>query len=761
MEVTVPHMLPFALFPKNNDQDNEIESSEGELRIHQLDTCVEENGANHHTDKFELMGTPRANGKPSQLVVRRGQEFLLKLICNRPINTDVDTLWLELAVDRIAGEWISHGHGTVQYVLLQTDATVSDEDEEYDWTATLQAVNETEHGRTELAVLIKTSPFASVSQWNLTVKVISRGFEEAHYKLDQPFFLLFNPWCTKDPVYLDDEAQRREYVLEDITMIWKGNERSFSPRKWKLGQYEENVLECSLWLLGAVARLPATFRGNQIKVCRALSGVVNSNDDYGVVAGNWSGNYRDGTAPSTWTGSVKILQEYYQQKDLGSRDPVRYGQCWVFAGVLGTLCRALGIPCRIVTNFNSAHDTEGSLTIDEYLDEEGKPKRDFSRDSVWNFHVWNEVWMRRPDIGTDGYDGWQVIDGTPQEFSDGMYKLGPAPVAAVKNGRVHMQHDCHFVFSEVNADKVLWRFQGPGKLLELVSKNTTAIGKFISTKAVGLDEREDITLNYKCEEQSYEAKRSMMRALKLGQCDLTKHYLKILRANDPSSIANQGNDIEFELELNDQVFVGESFTIVLRIRNVSDDREHFVNGRVLLDHILYTGKNIKSITNLPFSVTVGPNGQEMVEVPIHFDDYYEPGMDEAIFKVSSFATIEGADNGLFAQKDYCLRKPAVQLVLAGEPILRASLKVTAAFYNPLPIPITDGTFQIECSGICKTVSIPEMMGWFTNGFRLDAVAPPLFTPDTLLSDFSAADPPQQSRQIVRQKVLNLDPIALR
>ena len=46
-------------------------------------------------------------------------------------------------------------------------------------------------------------------------------------------------------------------------------------------------------------------------------------------------------------------------------------------------------------------------------------------DSIWNFHVWNEVWLRRPDLAPrsspsaeNEYDGWQVIDATPQEESD-------------------------------------------------------------------------------------------------------------------------------------------------------------------------------------------------------------------------------------------------------------------------------------------------------------------------------------------------------
>ena len=28
-------------------------------------------------------------------------------------------------------------------------------------------------------------------------------------------------------------------------------------------------------------------------------------------------------------------------------------------------------------------------------------------DSIWNFHVWNDVWMARPDLPM-GYGGWQA-----------------------------------------------------------------------------------------------------------------------------------------------------------------------------------------------------------------------------------------------------------------------------------------------------------------------------------------------------------------
>lgn len=59
---------------------------------------------------------------------------------------------------------------------------------------------------------------------------------------------------------------------------------------------------------------------------------VNSNDEKGVVEGKWSGKFRSGTNPLRWSGSVTILRKWYRAR----YRPVRYGQCWVFAGVTCT-----------------------------------------------------------------------------------------------------------------------------------------------------------------------------------------------------------------------------------------------------------------------------------------------------------------------------------------------------------------------------------------------------------------------------------------
>ena len=58
--------------------------------------------------------------------------------------------------------------------------------------------------------------------------------------------------------------------------------------------------------------------------------------------------------------------------------------------------------------------------------------------------------MARPDL-PDGFDGWQIIDATPQEESPqgGGYRTGPASLTAVKEGN-SVVYDTNFVIAEVS-----------------------------------------------------------------------------------------------------------------------------------------------------------------------------------------------------------------------------------------------------------------------------------------------------------------------
>lgn len=71
-----------------------------------------------------------------------------------------------------------------------------------------------------------------------------------------------------------------------------------------------------------------------------------------------------------------------------------------------------------MTNYASAHDTETGISVNFHVDQDGRPIKQYNLDSVWSYHVWNECWMQRQDLPT-GYGGWQALDATPQQKSDG------------------------------------------------------------------------------------------------------------------------------------------------------------------------------------------------------------------------------------------------------------------------------------------------------------------------------------------------------
>lgn len=73
---------------------------------------------------------------------------------------------------------------------------------------------------------------------------------------------------------------------------------------------------------------------------------------------------------------------------------------------------------------------------------------------------------------------------------------------AIKEGEVQLPYDTPFVYAEVNADEVVWLFED-GQVQEILAHNTSYIGKAISTKMVGSDERLDITSSYKYPEGAW------------------------------------------------------------------------------------------------------------------------------------------------------------------------------------------------------------------------------------------------------------------
>ncbi|XP_035226776.1 annulin-like, partial [Stegodyphus dumicola] len=550
------------------------------LIVELAELCISTNTVKHYTSAFHLV-----KKLCPQLIIRRGFPFKLTLTLNRSYDPEKDVLCLVFTLKDAA----SPSYSQKTEIFLPVLSCEEGEKLLSEWKVRILETSEK-----ELTLEVTPAPNAIIGEWILEIDSRSKDNKNAadfRYKSKNPIIILFNPWCESDSVYMPDEDKRSEYVLADSGLVWRGSHNCLRPCVWNFGQFEENILECCLYLLTHVGRLGVVARSDPIRVVRHISAVLNCRDDNGVIVGNWSGKYKGGKPPTCWGGSQMILQKYYKNKK-----PIKYGQCWVFSGVFTTVCRSLGIPSRPVTNFSSAHDTHNSLTIDRFFDCHGKPLEKMNIDSVWNFHVWNEAWMQRPDLEPGNYGGWQAVDSTPQEESDGLFRCGPASVAAIKRGEVKKAFDTTFLFAEVNADKVYWRYHGPNQPLKLIKKSTEEIGQCISTKAVGKFEREDITHEYKHLECSKEEREVMLRALRQCKDAFSRYYL-----NDDLE------DVKFEFTLLDDIVIGESFTVKLKAINKREEGEEYtVNVSLHVHSALYTGQPKKLIKRDEFEIQLGP-----------------------------------------------------------------------------------------------------------------------------------------------------------
>ncbi|XP_078275451.1 protein-glutamine gamma-glutamyltransferase 2-like [Rhinoraja longicauda] len=493
------------------------------------------------------------------------------------------------------------------------------------------------------------------------------------------FILLFNPWCPEDEVFLNSEEQRQEYVMNEDGILYNGECQRIDGRPWFFGQFEEEVVDICLKILDKnrnFLRNPAKDiirRNDPVYICRVVSAMVNCADDNGVLSGKWSQPYNGGAYPWSWNGSVPILQKWYK----GRCQPVRYGQCWVFAAVACTVLRCLGIPSRVVTNFNSAHDSNGNLIIEEEIDESG---RSCGGESVWNFHVWLEGWMTRNDLKR-GYDGWQAVDPTPQEKSEGIYCCGPAPVKAIKEGAVEMKYDVPFIFAEVNADIVTWICARNGTKKK-ASVKTKHVGQFISTKKCGCSDREDITNEYKFPEGSQRERQIFNEAQMRNDLEVPPEEKLQVEMKSDESISH-GSDIHAQVNITNNSLQ----SIVCKLN---------LNAQIQK----YTGLATKQVVALCVDdITVKANDVATVPFDVPFSDFGYYLENHHMIKLIAVAADKGSGENALAVNEISVTNPHIEVKVFGEPILNRQLNAEISFHNPLSASLYNCIFTVEGMGL--------------------------------------------------------------
>ncbi|XP_075818817.1 protein-glutamine gamma-glutamyltransferase 6 [Microtus pennsylvanicus] len=657
------------------------------VRVTKVDWQRTENGAAHHTQDYPC----------PELVVRRGQLFSLTLNLSRALDSE-EALIFTVETGPHASEAL-HTKAIFQTSELEMEDT---------WTAAKE-----EQTENSVTVTLASPPNAVIGRYTLSARASSRR-KHSDRKLGQ-FILLFNPWCPEDDVFLDSEEERQEYVLNDSGIIFRGVEKHIRAQGWNYGQFEEDILNICLSVLDRSPSHqddPATdvsHRHDPVYVTRIISAMVNSNNDRGVVQGQWQGKYGGGTSPLNWRGSVAILQKWFKSR----YKPVKYGQCWVFAGVMCTVLRCLGIATRVVSNFNSAHDTDGNLSVDKYVDTFGRTLEDLTEDSMWNFHVWNESWFARQDLGPS-YDGWQVLDATPQEESEGTFQCGPASVTAIREGDVHLAHDGPFVFAEVNADYITWLWHEDQRR-ERVYSDTKKIGRCISTKAVGSDSRVDITGLYKYPEGSRKERQVYSKAMKkLLSLEPWGRRRRIRRAglravwlDDLLEPATKPS-ITGKFKVLEPPVLGQDLKLALCLTSLTA-RAQRVRVNLSGATILYTRKPVAEILRESHTVKLGPQEEKKIPVTISYSQYKEDLTEDKKILLAAMCLVSKGEK-LLVEKDITL-EDFITIKVLGPAVVGVAVAVEVMVINPLSESVKDCTLMVEGSGLLQgqlSIEVPSL-----------------------------------------------------
>ncbi|OCT60526.1 protein-glutamine gamma-glutamyltransferase E [Xenopus laevis] len=645
------------------------------LQLRSVNIQKQTNAANHHTSDYDS----------TSFVVRRGEYIINSFNFNRPFSTGES---LAIAVETGPSPSVSNKTKVVMPVSTNVNPKT--------WSASR---GQSSGGTVTVKINIPVD--AVIGRYKVTANV-NRSGRIASYRLFE-WIVLFNPWNQEDQVYMSNEAERNEYVLNETGLIFTGSSSFKGSRRWDYAQFEGDILDIGLFLLDSSREYktdPTTDvskRNDPIYVGRVLSSMVNSNDDRGVLVGNWTGDYTGGQTPSSWSGSAAILRSWRKN------GPVKFGQCWVYAGVLCTVLRCLGIPSRVITNFESAHDTNTNLLIEQYFDEYGMSLP--SPDSVWNFHCWDEGWFTRHDLGDD-FGGWQILDATPQELSDGSFRLGPTSQKAVKEGEVTFDFDTTFVFGEVNSDRKQYIKYRDGRPLSNTYTDSVSVGKFISTKAVGSFDRLDVTNDYKYPEGFAKEREIFNKArttlLSFGIATMSMR----MEQDEPKG---PKPEITGSFKPSGEPQIGDDVPFIFIIKNPTSATKN-IKFKLTVTSIIYNRTTVKEILTNSQSVTVAANKEESISLTVEYAKYQNALTPDNMIRAVAVCEEENGAT-LLSESVLTLKNPPMQLKVSEKVIVNKAVSVEVIFNNTIGETLKNCLLTLEGSGLIKEamkIQVPDL-----------------------------------------------------
>ncbi|XP_006883028.1 PREDICTED: erythrocyte membrane protein band 4.2 [Elephantulus edwardii] len=634
------------------------------LAIKSCDLQAARNNEEHHTKAISS----------KKLILRRGQSFTITLHFRAPVHSFISTL-KKVALIAQTGEQPSQSNKT------QVIFPVSSKRDQKSWYAAVE-----ERDATSWTLSVITPADAIIGHYSLLLQVSGRTQHTLGH-----FTLLFNPWCKEDAVFLENEAQRKEYLLNQNGLIYLGTADCIETKPWDFGQFERDTLNLSLSLLGMDKEVKKW--SNPAYVAQILGALLHALKEKNVLPSSRTHVPPEESLPNKCRGSVSILHQWLT----GQGRPVYDDQAWVLAAVTCTVLRCLGIPARVITTFSSAQGTNGELLIDEYYNEEGLQIGESQKGRIWIFQTSTECWMARPVL-PKRYGGWQILFPSHSKGGEVLEGCDLVPVRAVKEGTLSLKsaislrlnHAISQLFASVNAKCVVWKCCEDGTL-ELTDSSTKYVGNNISTKGVGSDRCEDITQNYKYPEGSLQEKEVLDR--------VKKERKKYRRDNSISPPSLETIDpLYLFLEAPSSLPLRGDAQFSVTLINPSN-QEKTVKLTIGVQAMYYNGVPAAELWKEKLPLTLSANLVKRITNSLFFSNFEQNPPENSFLRLTAMATHLESNLSCFAQEDIAICRPLLAIEMPETVKQYQPLKISVSIHNSLDMPMKNCLITIFGKGL--------------------------------------------------------------
>lgn len=210
----------------------------------------------------------------------------------------------------------------------------------------------------------------------------------------------------------------------------------------------------------------------------------------------------------------------------------------------------------------------------------------------------------------------------------------------------------------------------------LVQTNTNAVGKKISTKAVGSDNREDITLQYKYAEGSIEER------IAFG--------------------GGSNTEVQEDVFLNlsaDSVTMDKPVQAVLTLTKKSSEKRT-VRVNLSAQFVHYTGRGRQQLSSVVQNVVLDSETKSVV-LTINPNEYQNSLNANRTILFRAFVSVNETKQVGFTSRAFEFSEPPINFAVSQKVKLGQTAKVTVKFVNPLSIPLTRAILSIEGQNLTK------------------------------------------------------------